>query len=79
MTNQETMKSDWIRAADVTSIVIGDQIVSACGMEIKVTNLLVMQLHFPQPTVLVSYSWNDNGRTGSDQVEVSEFYNVIHS
>ena len=72
-------QTEWKRATDVTSVTIGDQIVSASGVEIIVQAVRVEGLHLTRQTVLIEYSYDDNGHCGIEKVSAGNFYNNINS
>ncbi len=68
----------WTSALDVTSIRIGDQLVSSSGIEMIITDIIVGDLHLHRQEILVSYEYNDNGRKGKETVSFDNFYNNLH-
>ena len=68
----------WTSALDVTSIRIGDQLVTSSGIEMIITDIIVGDLHLHRQEILVSYEYNDNGRKGKETVSFDNFYNNLH-
>lgn len=73
------MEKAWVRASDVTTVEIGDRIVSCAGVEIVVLGIRLQGLHLPSPIVLVAYEFNDNGRAGIEEVALPNFRDNINS
>jgi len=66
------------RASDVTTLSVGDLIVTGSGVGITITRISVGQFHRPNPTVWVAYDYDDNGHKGSESNSLGNFYNLIH-
>ncbi len=77
---ETTMKNSpkWISALDVTSIRIGDQLISSSGIEMIITDIIVGDLHLHRQEILVSYEYNDDGHKGKETVSFDNFYNNLH-
>lgn len=67
----------WVRAAEVSSLKIGDKIVSCAGVEVEVLDIRLVGIHRLDCTVLVLFSYDDNGRRGIAEVVLSKFLQVL--
>ena len=62
------------RPGDLTMIQVGTKCVSGSGVEMRITNIQIGNVHLRQPSIWVTYEYNDNGRIGSDHVSFDNFY-----
>ena len=62
----------------VTSVRVGDEIVTGNGVGIRIIAIEITDLHL-HPDCRITYLYDDNGRQGIETVTVRNFYNNIHS
>ena len=67
------------RATEATTLEVGDQLVSASGVEIAVLGIRLSGIHLGSVTILVKYEYNDNGRRGVEEVAFGNFRQNIWS
>jgi hypothetical protein len=78
-TKKFSSQVEWKSGAEVINVKVGDMIVTAAGAEIEVTGVEIEGLHLRQSTVFIEYTYNDNGRKGTEKVTSANFYNNINS
>lgn len=72
-------KTEWKSYQEITSIKVGDKIVSGSGVEFEVLAIEIQCLNLRAPSILVTYDYNDNGFKGNETVGITNFYSNICS
>lgn len=70
------------RASEIgggAGIRVGDCLLTACGIGIEILDIYVSNINYTHPEVLVTYRYDDNGRIGTEEVSLSNFYNNLNS
>jgi len=70
------------RASEIgggSGVRVGDRLVSASGVGIEIVDIYVAHINYTHPSVQVTYRYDDNGRKGTEEVSLNNFYNNLNS
>lgn len=71
------MQMSEMKDYNATEVLVGDVFVTASGVVLEINHINVGSLHLSKPTVWISYSYDDNGRTGTEGVSLENFLNNL--